>query len=48
MQDTRATSNKAADPSTPEREIDRHVYALYGLTPDEIKILEESAFARAH
>jgi len=29
-----------------EREIDKLVYALYGLTPEEIKIVE-SAFARA-
>ena len=27
----------------PEAEIDRHVYALYGLTPAEIKIVEASA-----
>jgi len=26
-----------------EREIDQQVYALYGLTPEEIKIVEESA-----
>jgi len=26
-----------------EREIDELVYALYGLTPDEIKLVEESA-----
>jgi hypothetical protein len=25
-----------------EGEIDNHVYRLYGLTPDEIKIVEES------
>lgn len=31
------------DTSALEREIDRHVYAPYGLTPDEIKIVEESA-----
>ncbi len=26
-----------------EREIDQLVYALYGLTPDEIKIVESTA-----
>jgi hypothetical protein len=31
------------DVSALEREIDELVYALYGLTPDEIKIVEESA-----
>jgi hypothetical protein len=25
-----------------EREIDQRVYGLYGLTPDEIRIVEES------
>jgi hypothetical protein len=29
-----------ADVSTLEREIDEVVYALYGLTPEEIKIVE--------
>ena len=29
-----------ADTSALEREIDQLVYALYGLTPDEIKIVE--------
>jgi len=32
-----------ADTSAIEREIDEHVYRLYGLTPEEIKIVEESA-----
>jgi hypothetical protein len=32
-----------ASVSTLEREIDRLVYALYGLTADEIKLVEESA-----
>jgi hypothetical protein len=36
---------KRADPSADvtalEREIDQHVYRLYGLTPEEIKIVEE-------
>jgi hypothetical protein len=32
-----------ADTSELEQEIDRHVYALYGLTPEEIQIVEESA-----
>jgi hypothetical protein len=31
-----------ADVSALEREIDELVYALYGLTPEEIKIVEES------
>lgn len=36
-------ANTAADVSTEEREIDDHVYRLYGLTKDEIKIVEEEA-----
>lgn len=32
-----------ADVSALEREIDQNVYRLYGLTPEEIKIVEESA-----
>jgi hypothetical protein len=32
-----------ADTSALESEIDRHVYALYGLTPEEIKIVEGTA-----
>ena len=35
--------NPSVDTSVLEREIDHHVYALYGLTPDEIKIVEASA-----
>src|ERR1035441_383378 len=35
--------NMSADTSALEREIDQQVYALYGLTPEEIKIVEESA-----
>jgi adenine-specific DNA-methyltransferase len=31
------------DTSVLEAEIDRHIYALYGLTPDEIKIVEGKA-----
>jgi len=31
------------DTSEMEYEIDRHVYALYGLTPEEIKIVEASS-----
>ena len=31
-----------ADTTALEWEIDRHVYALYGLTDDEIKLVEES------
>ncbi|MBM3841330.1 MAG: hypothetical protein FJ398_25945, partial [Verrucomicrobia bacterium] len=34
--------NPAADTSGLEREIDQQVYALYGLTPEEIKIVEEA------
>ena len=34
---------KRTDTSTLEREIDEQVYALYGLTPEEIKIVEDSA-----
>ncbi|MDW7979567.1 MAG: hypothetical protein RMH97_03260, partial [Verrucomicrobiales bacterium] len=30
-----------ADISALEREIDQHVYRLYGLTPEEIEIVEE-------
>jgi hypothetical protein len=35
--------NPAADTSAMEREIDQQVYALYGLTPEEIAIVEGSA-----
>jgi hypothetical protein len=28
-----------------DRRIDRHVYALYGLTPEEIKIVEDASRA---
>lgn len=33
-------ADAGADTSAPEAEIDRHVYALYGLTPAEIKLVE--------
>ncbi|MCZ7638619.1 MAG: hypothetical protein M5U12_22735 [Verrucomicrobia bacterium] len=33
----------AADTSALEREMDQLVYALYGLTPDEIQIVEGAA-----
>ena len=33
----------AADTAGLEREIDERVYRLYGLTPDEIRLVEESA-----
>ena len=36
-------ANAAADTSALEREIDDLVYRLYGLTPDEIRLVEESA-----
>jgi adenine-specific DNA-methyltransferase len=35
-------ANPQADVSAWEREIDERVYRLYGLTPEEIKIVEES------
>jgi hypothetical protein len=35
-------ANPAADVSVQEREIDDRVFRLYGLTPEEIKIVEES------
>ena len=31
------------DVSALEREIDQQVYTLYGLTPEEIKLVEEAA-----
>ena len=31
-----------ADTSELEQEINRHVYALYGLTPEEIQIVEDA------
>jgi hypothetical protein len=34
-------ANPSADTSALEREIDQRVYHLYGLTEDEIKIVEE-------
>jgi hypothetical protein len=34
-------ADAAADVSAWEREIDERVYRLYGLTPEEIKIVEE-------
>jgi len=36
-------ANAAADVSALEREIDERVYRLYGLTPEEIKIVEEAS-----
>ena len=35
-------ANAAADTSALEREIDERVYRLYDLTPDEIRIVEET------
>jgi len=35
-------ADPAADTSALERDIDQRVYALYGLTPDEVKIVEDS------
>jgi len=37
--------DSGADVSALEREIDEQVYALYGLTPEEIKIVEAAATA---
>lgn len=34
--------NPAGDAGAFERGIDQHVYTLYGLTPEEIKIVEEA------
>jgi len=39
-------ADAAADVSAWEREIDERVYRLYGLTPEEIKIVEEEAVAQ--
>ncbi len=36
-------ANPAADTTALEREIDQRVYRLYGLTPDEIKRVEETS-----
>jgi hypothetical protein len=36
-------ADPAADTSAWEREIDERVYRLYGLTAEEIKIVEEGA-----
>jgi hypothetical protein len=36
-------NSPAADTTALEREIDQLVYALYGLTPEEIAIVEGSA-----
>lgn len=36
-----------ADTSKLEREIDRFVYALYGLTADEIRIVERDSVAKS-
>ncbi|MEK7674654.1 MAG: hypothetical protein AAB676_02305 [Verrucomicrobiota bacterium] len=33
----------SADTSALERELDELVYALYGLTPEEIQIVEEAS-----
>jgi adenine-specific DNA-methyltransferase len=35
------SENPSADTGALEREIDHEVYALYGLTPEEIKIVED-------
>lgn len=40
-------ANANADTSALEREIDQHVYALYGLTPEEIQIVEGAGTAAA-
>jgi len=47
---TRILAAKAVDPATDttalEQEIDRMVYKLYGLTDEEIKIVEDSSELR--
>ena len=43
MKPMKTSSQSAADTSALEREIDQQVYALYGLTPEEIAIVEGSA-----
>ena len=40
MKPMTTNSHPAADTSAMEREIDQQVYALYGLTPEEIAIVE--------
>ena len=35
-------ADAGADPSASQAEIDRHVYALYGLTPAEIKLVKDA------
>ena len=47
MKAPRSTTAKGSDPSAPEAEIDRHVYALHGLTPAENKLVEESVAPKA-
>ena len=37
------STQPSADTSALEREIDQQVYALYGLTPEEIAIVEGTA-----
>jgi len=39
----RKQRDAGADTSELEHEIDRHCYALYGLTPEEIQIVEASS-----
>jgi hypothetical protein len=36
-------SNRISDVSALEREMDELVYALYGLTPEEIKLVDGAA-----
>lgn len=40
MKPMTTNSHPAADTSAMEREIDQQVYALYGLTKDEIRLVE--------
>jgi ABC-type transporter Mla MlaB component len=40
---TAKQTHPAADVSAPERQTDQRVYRLYGLTPEEIRIVEETA-----
>lgn len=41
-------TNAGSDTSALEWEIDERVYRLYGLTPDEIRLVEESAPSSEH
>ncbi len=40
------TTTQQQKPPVPERQIDKMVYALYGLTPEKIAIVEGKEFLR--